>query len=47
MDVIELTTQIRKYTKNDLSILTIFSNNDDEITALFLKNGKNQVTFSN
>jgi diguanylate cyclase (GGDEF)-like protein len=39
---LELTNEIRKiYTKNDLSIIVVSSDNDDETTALFLKNGAN------
>lgn len=39
---LELTTEIRKtFTKNDLSIIALSGNNDDEVTALFLKNGAN------
>ena len=42
MDGLELTKEIRKtYSKNDLSIIAISSNNDEEVTALFLKNGAN------
>jgi len=42
MDGIELTSTIRKdYTKNELSIIAISSNNDEEINALFLKEGAN------
>ncbi len=42
MDGLELTLEIRKtYTKNELSILAISGNSDEEITALFLKNGAN------
>ena len=42
MDGLELTLEIRKtYTKNELSILAISGNEDEEITALFLKNGAN------
>ena len=42
MNGLELTQEIRKkYTKNDMTIITISSNSDDEITALFLKNGAN------
>lgn len=39
---LELTYEIRKnYSKNDLPIITISSDNDEETTALFLKNGAN------
>lgn len=39
---LELTYEIRKtYTKNDLTIITISGDNDEETTALFLKNGAN------
>ena len=42
MNGLELTLEIRKtYTKNELSILAISGNEDEEITALFLKNGAN------
>lgn len=42
MDGLELTIEIRKtYTKNELCILALSSNEDDEITALFLKHGAN------
>jgi len=42
MDGLELTYEIRKtYSKDELSILAISSNEDDEITALFLKHGAN------
>lgn len=42
MDGLVLTTEIRKkYTKNDLIIITMSSDNDDDTTALFLKNGAN------
>ncbi|ADN08474.1 GGDEF domain-containing response regulator [Sulfurimonas autotrophica] len=42
MDGLELTIQIRKtYTKNELCILALSSNEDEEITALFLKHGAN------
>ena len=42
MNGMELTLEIRKkHTKNELSILAISSNNDDNISALFLKNGAN------
>ena len=42
MDGMQLTIEIRKkYTKNDLSVLVISSNEDDEINAMFLKNGAN------
>lgn len=42
MDGLELTAAIReKYTKNDISIIAISSNNEEEINALFLKEGAN------
>jgi len=42
MNGLELTHEIRKqYSKNDLSIIAISSSNDDQTTALFLKNGAN------
>lgn len=42
MDGLELTTEIRKkYTKNDLTIITISGDNDDDTTAMFLKSGAN------
>lgn len=42
MDGLELTNEIRKlYNKNELSILAISSNQDEEINALFLKQGAN------
>ena len=42
MNGLDLTLEIRKqFAKNDMSIITISSNSDDEITALFLKNGAN------
>lgn len=42
MDGLELTNEIRKnYTKNDLTIITVSNDNDEEITALFLKSGAN------
>ncbi len=42
MDGLELTHEIRKiYSKNDLSVIALSSNNDDEVTALFLKHGAN------
>ena len=42
MDGMQLIVEIRKkYTKNDLSVLVVSSNEDDEITAKFLKNGAN------
>ena len=42
MDGIELTLEIRKkFTKNDLSIIALSSNEDDEINAKFLKVGAN------
>ena len=46
MDGLELTKEIRKiYSKNDLSIITISSNQDEEITALYLKNGANDYIY--
>lgn len=42
MNGLELTEEIRQqYSKNDLSIIAISSSNDDQTTALFLKNGAN------
>jgi diguanylate cyclase (GGDEF)-like protein len=42
MDGLELTSEIRKlYNKNEISILAISSNQDEEVTALFLKQGAN------
>ena len=42
MNGLELTHEIRKqYSKNDLSIIAISSSNDEQTTALFLKNGAN------
>lgn len=42
MNGLELTGEIRKkYMKNDLSIIVISGDDDDETTALFLKNGAN------
>lgn len=42
MDGLELTYEIRKkYSKNDLCILAVSSNQDEEINALFLKQGAN------
>jgi len=42
MDGFELTQEIRKtHTKEDLAIIALSSNNEDEINALFLKNGAN------
>lgn len=39
---LELTIEIRKeYTKNDLGVIVISNDNDEETTALFLKNGAN------
>ncbi len=47
---LELTKEIRKnYTKNELSIIALSSNEDDEINAMFLKSGANDYikkTFS-
>jgi diguanylate cyclase (GGDEF)-like protein len=46
MDGLELTKKIRKmYSKDELSIITISANQDDEITALFLKNGANDYIY--
>ena len=42
MNGLELVNQVRKErTKNDLCIIAISSNNDDEVNALFLKQGAN------
>jgi len=42
MDGFQLTQEIRKnHTKEDLAIIALSSNNEDEINALFLKNGAN------
>ena len=42
MNGLELTKEIRKeYDKNELSIIAISSNDDEEVVALFLKNGAN------
>ena len=42
MDGLELTHEIRKtYSKDELSILALSGNEDDEVTALFLKHGAN------
>ena len=42
MNGLELTKEIRKNRdKNDLAIIAISSNNEDDVTALFLKNGAN------
>jgi len=42
MDGLELTRAIREeYSKNELSILALSGNNDDDVSALFLKNGAN------
>ncbi len=42
MNGLELTKTIRQtYTKNDLHIIAISSSNDDQLTAMFLKNGAN------
>jgi diguanylate cyclase (GGDEF)-like protein len=42
MDGLELTKEIRKnHNKNDMSIIAISSNEDHQITAMFLKNGAN------
>ncbi len=46
MDGLELTKEIRKtHSKNELSIIAVSSNKDDEITALFLKNGANDYIY--
>ncbi|MDY0117649.1 MAG: diguanylate cyclase [Sulfurimonadaceae bacterium] len=46
MQGLELTVEIRKiYSKNDLGIIAVSSNNDDEVTALFLKNGANDYIY--
>jgi len=42
MDGLELTHEIRKsYSKNDIAILAVSSNQDNEVNALFLKTGAN------
>jgi len=42
MDGLVLTSELRKdYSKNEVAILAVSSNKDDEINALFLKNGAN------
>ena len=42
MNGLELTNEIRKnYSKNELCIIAISSNNDEEINAMFLKQGAN------
>ncbi len=42
MDGLELTYEIRKtYSKDELSILALSGNDDEEVTALFLKHGAN------
>jgi len=42
MDGLELTKEIRKtHDKNELSIVALSSNDDEEVVALFLKNGAN------
>ena len=42
MDGLELTTEIRKrYTKNDMAIIALSSNENEDINALFLKEGAN------
>jgi len=42
MNGLDLTREIRKtYKKDDLSIIALSSNEDDEINAMFLKNGAN------
>lgn len=42
MNGLELTMEIRKtYTKTDLTIIVVSNDNDEETTALFLKNGAN------
>ncbi|WP_345993464.1 diguanylate cyclase [Sulfurimonas sp. HSL-1716] len=46
MNGLELTKEIRKtHSKNELSIIALSSNQDDEITALFLKNGANDYIY--
>ncbi|MBD3809709.1 MAG: diguanylate cyclase [Sulfuricurvum sp.] len=46
MDGLELTKKIRKiYSKHELSVIAISSNQDEEITALFLKNGANDYIY--
>ncbi|MBU0631960.1 diguanylate cyclase [bacterium] len=46
MDGLSLTKEIRKtHSKNELSIIALSSNQDDEITALFLKNGANDYIY--
>lgn len=46
MDGLTLTKEIRKsYSKNEMSIITISVNQDDEVTALFLKNGANDYIY--
>ena len=42
MNGLELTKEIRKtHSKNDISIIALSSNEDDQVTALFLKHGVN------
>lgn len=42
MNGLELTAEIRKlYSKNDLTVITISTDNEEDTTALFLKNGAN------
>ena len=42
MNGLELTIELRKeYNKNELGIIAISSNEDDEINAIFLKEGAN------
>jgi len=42
MNGLDLTIELRKeYTKNDFPIIAISNNNDEQLTALFLKNGAN------
>ncbi|MFA6136845.1 MAG: diguanylate cyclase [Sulfurimonas sp.] len=42
MDGLELTKEIRKlHNKNDMSIIALSSNEDEQITAMFLKSGAN------
>lgn len=42
MDGLKLTNEIRKkYTKNDISIIALSSNDEDEVNAMFLKHGAN------
>ena len=46
MDGLELLKEIRKtHSKNELSVIALSSNKDDELTALFLKNGANDYIY--